>query len=63
MSFKDDLESLGYIMIAMISGNLPWKDLVSKYYLKNNYYFIDKYFIWMFHNQIIRYINCERRYK
>lgn len=45
MSFKDDLESLGYIMIAMISGNLPWKDLVSKYYLIINYCSINKYFI------------------
>jgi hypothetical protein len=27
MTFKDDLESLGYIMVAMIAGSLPWKDL------------------------------------
>lgn len=27
MTFKDDLESLGYIMVAMILGTLPWKDL------------------------------------
>lgn len=27
MSFKDDLESLGYIIVSMITGTLPWRDL------------------------------------
>ena len=28
MSQKDDLESLGYILVCMITGTLPWKDLI-----------------------------------
>eukprot|EP00347_Sterkiella_histriomuscorum_P011702 403371434 len=27
MTYKDDLESLGYIIVGMITGSLPWKDL------------------------------------
>ena len=27
MSFKDDLESLGYVIVNMITGTLPWKNL------------------------------------
>jgi len=27
MTFKDDLESLGYIIVSMITGTLPWKDI------------------------------------
>lgn len=27
MSFKDDLESLGYILVSMITGTLPWRDV------------------------------------
>ena len=30
MTFKDDIESLGYLMVYMITGTLPWKDLVGK---------------------------------
>lgn len=29
MSFKDDLESLGYIIVSMITGTLPWKEVMS----------------------------------
>jgi hypothetical protein len=29
MSFKDDLESLGYVLVGMFTGSLPWKDLVT----------------------------------
>lgn len=29
MSYKDDLESLGYIIVSMITGTLPWRDLNS----------------------------------
>ena len=29
MSFKDDLESLGYVMVHMMTGQLPWKDLMN----------------------------------
>ena len=25
MSFKDDLESLGYLIVYMITGSVPWK--------------------------------------
>ena len=28
MTQKDDLESLGYIIVSMITGGLPWKDLI-----------------------------------
>jgi len=27
MTFKDDLESLGYIIVSMITGTLPWRDI------------------------------------
>lgn len=30
MSFKDDLESLGYVIVYMITGKLPWKELATK---------------------------------
>jgi hypothetical protein len=30
MSFKDDLESLGYIMILMLTGTLPWKEIYGR---------------------------------
>ena len=30
MNFKDDLESLGYLIVSMITGNLPWKELATK---------------------------------
>lgn len=29
MTFKDDLESLGYIIVSMITGTLPWKELMN----------------------------------
>jgi hypothetical protein len=29
MTFKDDLESLGYVIVHMISGALPWRDMMS----------------------------------
>lgn len=29
MSYKDDLESLGYVIINMITGTLPWRDLIT----------------------------------
>jgi len=28
MSAKDDLESLGYVLMNMITGTLPWKELM-----------------------------------
>jgi hypothetical protein len=28
MSFKDDLESLGYVIVHMMTGALPWRDMV-----------------------------------
>lgn len=30
MSYKDDLESLGYILIMMLTGNLPWRDIIGR---------------------------------
>ena len=27
MTYKDDLESLGYILVTMITGTLPWRDI------------------------------------
>ena len=30
MTFKDDLESLGYIIVSMMTGTLPWRDISSK---------------------------------
>jgi hypothetical protein len=29
MTFKDDLESLGYVIVHMITGALPWRDMMS----------------------------------
>ena len=29
MTFKDDLESLGYVIVHMMTGALPWRDLMS----------------------------------
>jgi hypothetical protein len=29
MHFKDDLESLGYVLVSMITGTIPWKELAS----------------------------------
>jgi hypothetical protein len=28
MTFKDDLESLGYVIVHMMNGNLPWRDMM-----------------------------------
>jgi len=28
MSYKDDLESLGYMIVGMLNGQMPWKDLM-----------------------------------
>ena len=28
MTFKDDLESLGYLIVMMMTGNLPWRDII-----------------------------------
>ena len=28
MTFKDDLESLGYVIVHMITGALPWRDMM-----------------------------------
>jgi len=29
MTFKDDLESLGYVIVHMITGSLPWRDIIA----------------------------------
>lgn len=30
MAFKDDLESLAYVIVHMMTGTLPWRDLMGK---------------------------------